>query len=484
MTTSTGSISSTGIGSGLDVNSIVGKLMAIESQPLTTLQSTASSLNTQLSAIGQLKSLTSAMRDAADKLTSLDLWNSTTTSSSDSASVTASTDSGAAVGSYAVSVQALASAQTVSSSAFASGSATVGQGSLTLELGSWDSTQNPPVFTGKSGASAVTIDIAAGDSLSAIRDKINAAGAGVTATIINDASGARLSLRSSATGAENGFRVTAADDGSSGGTGLDALAYDPGNPSAGAMSLNQSAANAQATINGIAISSASNTLTGVADGLTLNLLRTTSSTVTVGVAANDGAVTSAVNAFVSAYNSLAGYIATQTKYDPTSKTAGTLQGDFTTVGEQSQLRGVLNQATGMTGLYSTLSDVGISVQADGTLAVDSTKLTSALGHRSDLKQLFMADGDTAAQQGFMTRFRALGDNLLGTDGSLSTRTTGIQAMLKTNSDDQASMQTRLDQTQQRLMAQYQALDTMMAQLNATSSYLTNQLAAMTKTSTG
>jgi flagellar hook-associated protein 2 len=476
----TGSISSTGIGSGLDVNSIVTKLMSVESLPLTTLQNTASKLNTQLSAIGQLKSLTSAMRDAANKLTSLGLWKATKTSSSDTSAVTATTDTGAATGNYAVNVQTLASGQTVSSGAFLSSDSTVGQGTLTIELGSW-STDVPPVFSLNSGSSGLPIQVAAGDSLAAIRDKINASGSGVTATIVNDASGARLAVRSNDTGAENGFRMTGADDGTGSGAGLGALTYDPATPASSAMTLNQPAVNASATVNGISITSATNTLTGVADGLTLNLLKKTTGDVSVGVNNDDAAVTSAVNAFVSAYNGLANYIQSQTKYDPTSKTAGTLQGDFTTNNEESQMRGVINQQTTVSGLYSSLSDVGILVQADGTMAVDSTKLNSALAHRSDLKNLFMADGSTNDAQGFMTRFREMGDAMLNSDGSLTTRTSSIQTMLKSNSDDQAAMQARLDQTQQRLLAQYQALDTTMAQLTATASYLTGQLAAMNKT---
>ena len=116
-TSATGSITSTGIGSGLDVNAIVSKLMSVESQPLTLLQNEATSLNSTLSAVGQLKSLTSTMRDAASALTSLDLWNGTKSSSTDSSSVSATSDDGAAVGNYSVTVSALASAQTVSSQA-------------------------------------------------------------------------------------------------------------------------------------------------------------------------------------------------------------------------------------------------------------------------------------------------------------------------------------------------------------------------------
>jgi len=486
MTTSisaTGSISAAGLGSGLDVNSIVAGLMEVESQPLTLLQNTASSLNTQVSAFGQLQSLMSGMRDAANALTSLSLWNQTTSSSADASSVAVTTTGGAVAGSYSVSVQKLAASQTISSSAFASADTAVGQGTLTIELGAWGSGADAGSFTAKAGSPPLTITIGPDDtSLASIRDKINGAGAGVTATIVNDASGARLAIRSSSTGAENGFRITGTETAGDGnpGAGLAALSYDAAD-GATPMQLNQSAGNAAATINGIAVSSASNTLDGVADGLTLTLQKTTSADVAVSVSADSGAVTGALNKFVSAFNSLSNYIHTQTKYDPTSKTGGVLQGDTTVNSLLSQMRNVINQQNTAGGAYSMLSDVGISMQADGTLAVNSTKFSAAVANRADLKTLFAASGDTTAATGFMTRFRQLGDSVLGVDGSIPTRESSLQTMLKRNSDSQEAMQQRLDQTQARLLAQYQALDTSMAQLNSTSAYLTQQLAQLNKT---
>src|SRR5205823_6066563 len=161
----------------------------------------------------------------------------------------ASSGGGAASGSYSVTVQKLATSQTATSTAFASSSSTLSAGTLTIELGTW--TGDPETgFTAKSGSSPVSITIGAGEtSLSAIRDKINAANAGVTASIINDASGARLSIRSTSTGAENAFRLTATestDDGDAS-TGLSALGYDA--TAASPMTRNQKAINAQATIN-------------------------------------------------------------------------------------------------------------------------------------------------------------------------------------------------------------------------------------------
>jgi flagellar hook-associated protein 2 len=163
MATSIGSISSAGIGSGLDVAGIISKLMAVESQPLTQLKSTASAFNTQLSTFGQLQGYMSALQTRANALTSLTLWNGSTASSSDASSVSASTGANATAGNYAVSVQSLASVQTVTAAALASSSSTLGAGSLTIGLGTW--TGVPATGFTASASAPVTVTIAATDTL-------------------------------------------------------------------------------------------------------------------------------------------------------------------------------------------------------------------------------------------------------------------------------------------------------------------------------
>lgn len=483
-------ISSPGIGSGLDVNTIVAQLMVLERRPLDILNKQESGLNTQLSNMGQLNSYTSAMRDKASALTSLTMWNRTTASSSDTSYVTVSSASGAATGRYAVSVQALAAGQTASSRAFASATDTLNEGTLTIELGEWTpgatATDPPTGFTPKDGSTAVSISIGPGEtSLEAIRDKINNAGAGVTATIINDANGARLSLRSSETGAENGFRVTAtetADDGVAA-NGLSALVYNP--PAAGSqMTRNQAAQNAKATINGIELSSASNTLENVADGLTINLLRETTTAVDVNVTDDTASVKQGVLDFVKAFNDLANYLRTQTAYNAETKTGGVFQGDSSIVGFQRQLRAVLNEESSASDVWATLSDIGISMKSDGTLETNTSKLDAALGDLPELRKLLATDGATTAQSGFMDRFRDLGDSVLGFDGLFETRNASLKAGIERLDDRQAQMEQRLTQTEARLRAQYTALDSTMARLSTLSSYVGQQMAALSANNNG
>ncbi len=487
---STGSISSTGIGSGLDVTGIISSLMAVESRPLTLMQNAAATVNTEISAVGQIQSLTSALGDKAQALTSLTLWKQTTSTSSDSSSVSADTSSGTAVaGTYSVTVQQLAQGQTITSAALPSSASPLSSGTLTLQLGTWSGGPPPTGFADKAGSAPLSITIGAGDtSLASIRDKINGANAGVTASIITDSTGSRLSLRSSATGAENGFKITATEDTDDGNaaTGLSALNYDPVGGTA-QLSLNQTAVNAKATVNGIAVESASNTLSNISDGLSLTLLKKSDTPVAITVAADTASMQKAITDFVSAYTALNGYIQSSTKYDTstavkagTARTDGPLQGDPSIIGFQNQMRGILNTTSTTSSMYARLSDIGISVQADGSLATNSTKLTAALAHPDELKKLFATQGTTNENTGIMVRFANLSHAVLGTDGSLATRSTGLKGELSRNSLQQDQMQTHLDATQARLTAQYQALDTVMAKMSALSSYVTQQVALMQK----
>jgi len=490
---STGTISSAGIGSGLDVKSIISSLMAAESQPLTDLQTKASTVQTEISAVGQITSLTSTLSDKAHALSSASLWTQTTSNSADPTAVTADTAGGtAAAGDYSVSVQQMALGQTVTSSK-AAGS-TLSAGTLTIQLGTYASDgATPPTTTFTNAASAaVSITIGPNDtSLSAIRDKINGANCGVSASIITDANGSRLSLRSTATGAANGFQITAteaADDGNPA-TGLSALNFDGSTGAANSqMALNQSAQNAKATVNGIDIESASNTLSNVSDGLSLTLLKKTDAPVDVTISADTAAMQKAITDFVSAYSSLQSYISLQTKYDSstavaagTSRKDGPLTGDPSIVGFQNQLRAIVTTTSTTSTMFARLSDLGIAVQKDGTLAVSSNdKLTAALAHPDQLAKLFATYGTTNENTGIAVRFAALADKATSLDGALYSRTAGLQGELSRNQQQQDDMQTHLDAEQARLTAQYQALDTTMSKMNALSSYVSQQVAAMAK----
>lgn len=468
-------ISSLGVGSGLDSEGIISALLAVERKPITLLTEQTSEIRTQLSSVGKMQSLVAAMRDKAGAIGGISLWGQTTVTSSDSASVGGFTVNGATPGRYSVSVSQLASSQTVTmATALASSASELSDGTLQIELGSWSG----GTFTGD--GSPVTVTIGSDDtSLASIRDKINDAGAGVTATIVSDANGARLSIRSDETGKESGFKITATEniDDNDAATGLSVLGYDAG-VTGTPMTLNQAAGNAVAEVNGVDVESATNTLDGVGDGLTLTLTKTTTTPVEVVVADDTEAIKTAIDDFVKAFNELATYIKDQTKYNESAKTGGPLQGDRTTIGLQWQLRGVINQGSSASDTWSRLSEVGITMTKDGTLSTSTSDLEEALKNPDELRKLLATDGTDSAGSGFMDRFKDLGNAVLGTEGSLTTLQASLEMRIERNDDREDQMEDRLTRTEARIRAQYEALDTSMAKLSALSSYVTQQLASL------
>ncbi len=464
-TSSTGTISSAGIGSGLDVSSIVTQLMAIEQRPLTTLQTKASAIKTTVSEYGKVKSALSTLNDAAVKLASASTWAQTIASSSSATTVTASTN-GATPGTYSVEVQKLASVQTIASSTFANASALPGAGTFRIELGTWGAGQTS--FAPTSGATAVDITIGATDTLTDVRDKINASGSGVTAMIMTDASGSRLLMRSNTTGEASGFRTS----------GVASLAFDP-SAGASAMTQTQAAANAAATVNGLAVSSASNTMANIVDGLTLNLTGLTTAPTTITVANDTESLKKSMTEFATAYTAVMALIAKDTKYDAATKTSGALVGDSAITNLQRQLRTMAGSTSSASSTFGFLSNAGFELQRDGSMTVNDAKLTNALGNLPELKKMFSASHATdTTQDGFAKRFRVATDAILGVDGTLTTRTAGLQSALTRNQRDQDNLLNRLAATEKRMRAQYTALDATMAQLNSTSQYMTQQITAM------
>lgn len=477
LTSATGTISSAGIGSGLDVNSIVASLMNVERQPLGRLQTAAAVLQTKLSAFGQMKSIASALQDAAKPLFNADSFQLTNAGSSDPSSVSAGTSSKAVPGIYSVSVASLSASQSVVSASgqFAASTAVVGTGSVTIRLGTWNTGQT--AFTPKVGSADITIPIGASENtLAGIRDKINAANSGVSATLVTDASGSRLAFQSSTTGAANGFRVLVADDDGANvdAAGLSRLAFDPAGGGT-QMTLAQSAADAQATINGIAVTSSSNTLDNVIDGITFSLGKVTTQPVSVNITRNTDAIKAKVASFVAAHNSLNSFLASATKYDATSKQGALLQGDGTTTGIQSQLHSLVSQGSSASTAFGTMSSLGIQVQKDGSLKIDDAKFAAAMTNLPELtKALSAVDATNAGANGIGKRFAVWTEKLLASDGSIPGKTTALQSQLTFNQKSQDKFNDRLIDVEKRMRAQYTTLDTTMSKANALASYIKQQ----------
>lgn len=471
-------ISSPGVGTnGLDVKNIISQLVTLEKKPLDTLKLQAATVNTKISAYGQIKSLVSTLADAAGKLTSVTGWNGVTTTSSDSKFVSATAIGGTLPTTFSVEVQGLAKAQATASAALLPVGGALGAGTLRLELGKWSVA--PASFTPGSGQ-PVDISISASDKLTDVASKINGSTAGVTASILSDASGERLLLRSKSTGEEFGFRLSVMEGG-------DTDIASAGNTDATGLSrlvagntTTQAALNAKATVNGIAVSSATNTFATTISGVTFKAEQITTAPIDITVGKDTAAVKTNVDEFVKAYNAINQLMQDATKYDAKTNAAGLLQGDSTAIALQNTLRNALQSVTSGGGAFKRLADIGLTQQLGGDLALDSTKFNKALTENpDDLKNLFRNTGSGSAE-GIAVKIKAVTTNLLSADGFFKSKDDTLQLSLKRNAKDQATVNDKVDAFEKRITARYNALDKQMASLNGLNAYIAQQVTAWNK----
>lgn len=367
-------ISSPGIGSNLDVNGIVSKLMSVESQPLIQMAKKEANYQAQLSAYGSLSASLSSFQSALSGLNNLSNYQSFSASAADSTILSASASSTAIAGSYSINVTALSQSQSLMVAGQTSSSTSLGNGADTLSF-QFGTSGTPASF-----GAAKTVSIAPNSSLQTIANSVNAANIGVSATIVNDGSASpyRLVFTSTNTGAANSMSVTAAGDATLQGL----MTYDQVSVG-GVQNMTQTAAaqDAALTLNGISIHSASNAVSGAIDGVTLNLSKIGSTTLSV--QRNSSAVKNAVQGFVTAYNALNKTFGDLTSYDSKTKEAGPLLGDSVVRNIQNKIRSVLsNPLPGGSSGYNNLSQVGVSFQKDGSLMLDSSKLDTAISNNS------------------------------------------------------------------------------------------------------
>jgi len=457
----------------LDVTSLVSQLMAVERRPIDKLNTQITNYQTKISSYGTLSSLVSSFQTASSNLnTSLQKLAATP---SDAGAMSATAESSAVPGTYSVSVNKLAQSQSLVAAGQTSTTTAIGTGTattITFDFGAISGgTLTNGVYSGAtftsngSGTTSITID-STNNTLAGIRDAINAAGAGVSATIVNDGSGTpyRLSLTSTNSGASNSLKITT----SGGDAAIDSLlAYDP----AGTQNLTQTqvAQNADLTVNGIAITSASNTVNGAIQGVTLTLKNTTTTPASLAVERDTTAMHTAASSFVEAYNALASQIKSRSSYGSDSKSAGTLAGDGTLRVMQDQLRNVFNTpASG--GTLTSLAQVGIAFQKDGSLLLDSSKLDSAIAANfSDVTNLF------SSSTGYATRLDAWATSTLEPGGLIDTRTQSLNNSVKTSNDEIDRLENRMSALQKKYTTEYTNLNLLLSRMNSTSTYLTQQL---------
>jgi len=439
--------------SSIDVASIVSNLVANKRAAKDKQIATAQTNNTtQISAIGNFTSSLTSLQTAIKALTDGSAFSTQKTSVGDSTVLSATTDSSAKPNVYNIEVTQLATSQKTTSGAFTNATTAVGTGTLTLAVG--DKT--------------MSVDIASpANTLQDVRDAINNSktNPGVTASIVTGTDGAHLVLTSQSTGKDNAFTVTS----SGGDGGLAQLNFDPatGTPTVAAQ-------DALFTIDGTAASSASNTASDSIDGVTLNLTKVGKSS--VNITTDTSAVSTALQSLVTSYNSFVSTYSTLTKYDATNQQVGALIGDATVTSLKSQVSSLLgSKFTGNDGVApSSLSDLGVSFQVDGTLKFDSTKLTKVLSDNpSGVKNLL------SGTDGIAPKLDKMITGWTSSSGILTQRTNNLNDKAKDLTDQQTAYDQTIADYTTRLTTQYTALDTMMTKLANTSSYLTQQFDALT-----
>lgn len=395
-------ISSPGVGSGLDVVGLVNRLVSAEARPVSVrLARQEGNLQAELSSYGTLKGALSAFQSSLTSLKDLATFQARSVTVGDSDVLSASASSSAAASAYNINVTQLADSHSLVSTAFASSLDVVGTGTLTFNFGTTVYDQGSDSYTSftpnpDKSAQSVTID-STNNTLEGIRDAVNGADIGVNASIVNDGSGERLVFVSTDSGQDNSLEVTVDEGGFPADnldtSGLSQLAFN-----SGATNLEQTVAaqDAQFTVNGLAITSSSNTVSDSLEGVTLNLLATGSSTLNVEV--DSGKVSSAINHFVTEYNKLVDTINDLSKYDPETREAGVLLGDAALRTINAQLRrSISSPVSGLTGAVDSLASIGITTDSlSGKLTIDDSVFSDALkDNLNGVAALFADKGTTS-----------------------------------------------------------------------------------------
>jgi flagellar hook-associated protein 2 len=401
-------LSSAGIGSGLDIEAIVTSLMNVEKRPLTLVTAQKTATQSKLSAYGTMKSALSTFQTSVQALSTASKFNAQSVTSANTSVFTATANGSASLGDYDVTVSQLAKSQKISTDGFTNTTDVIGTGTLTISFGKFTPEVVSPAtaasFTANSDKTDISITIdSSNNTLAGVRDAINNAGGSVSASIINDGTTNRLVITSKDTGEVNSLKISVADDDANNtdASGLSMLAYDPLAVAGSGKNMTQlqGALNAKLNIDGIDVEKSSNTIDDAISGISLKLLSTNATSVGLSVATDTAKITESVQSFVDAYNKANTTLRNLTKYDPTGTSSGALLGDATARSVMTQLQSVLTKTVNTGGSISSLTDIGVTFQADGTLALDSTKLNNAVTNNfSQISALFASSGRTSDAQ--------------------------------------------------------------------------------------
>jgi len=452
---SSGTISSSGIGSGLNVSQIVTALMDVEKGPLNLINKSITKDNAQISAYGSISSQISSFQSSIAGLITPSTIKATTASSSSTSVLSVSNDGTAVAGEYKITNVTLASPQVITSnidtSAYTSISSSIGTTGNISILGN---TITPTTYT-----------------VAGIVEAINNANiSGVSATMTNLGTTAAPDYQ---------IRIVNTSDTSA------TITASGGDIFTGLTFASAAAVAGSVTINGNTVTRSSNTITDLVPGLTINLVGTGNSTITV--AQDSSTLSSKISAFVSAFNTLDKSLKDISSYDATAKKGAALYGDAAIVSLRREIRSIITSTLGVDSAssYNRLNQVGVSFKSDGTLSLDNTALNTAISANfNKVAKLFSGTGvstDSSGLHGFAYQLNTVLTTATGIDGSITNRKSSLQSDVRRLQAKAEQEQLRLADLQQMYQKQYTALDKTVSSLNSMASYLTNQFDAMSNT---
>jgi flagellar hook-associated protein 2 len=438
-----------GLASGLKTNELIEGLVKVERRSIDLLQAQGTRYQAQQGVLSILAGSLASIKSAAQGLSFSVDFNRHTISNSDETVVKATADSTALLGSYVVNVATLAKATVLQSTGYTSTTSTVGQGTLTINVGS--------------ASKDITID-ATNNTLTGVKDAINDAGAGVTASIVNTGTAStpsyKLIVQSKNTGTENAVTISFA-------------VFDGGSdPFAGGGDVVQAAGDASFTVNGLSLTRSSNSVSDAIPGVTLSLLKEGGASSTVTVNKDTGSVVDNIKKLVDSYNGVAKIVAEQFALNGTTGRQGVLAGDSTARAAVSRLRAAFNSPSGLDGDIRSLSDLGISFQRDGSLKLDEAKLSSALSNDPEAVQKLFLKSENGIGQRIPDAVDSLIDSV---SGAITARQNGIAKTLASLEKKIAREEERISAYEARLTAQFTSLEKLISQLNQQGDFLSQKL---------
>lgn len=433
-----GTISMAGLGSGMDVAGIVDALVSANSSTLNVLKSRAQESRAASTAISDVATLLSKLKTSVDSLADSTTIQSYSASSSDSA-VSATLTGAASEGKFSVEVEALALEYRAYSNPQTSLNTGLNlSGEMEIQIG----TGTPQ-----------TLQIDSTDSLSSIVTKINEAGIGVRATTVYDGTNYRLQLRGTATGAGNEVSVS----------GLDLGLGDQ-------LNIKQQAQSAHVKIDGFDVYSKTNQVSGAIPGVTLSLSKETTSAANIEVKPDASSLQTKLQSVVDNYNAVMKKVQTLAGYGSAKASVDKLAGDSTLRQLTMRMGSTIGTPVSTGTVYSTMRSIGVSLNKDGTLALDASKLSRAVSEQPDAVGKILAG--TASTGGVMDDMSNMVKSFtIGTSALLNTRKDTFDKNAKSLENRAVSEQDRLDRLRETLNTQFSAMDSSISASNSMLTYL-------------